>query len=466
MKTILFIKSRRNHYLLWAFLSGLLLMGCEKYLEPDDPAGQISNKEVFEDEGIATAAVTSMYAKLRDEVLLTGKVDGLNIVLGVYADELDYYGLVGESVGKFHTHQVLPSNGLVASMWNNAYNLIYMSNAVVEGVETSSHLSPDARARLKGESLFIRALIHFYLVNLYGDIPYIKTTDYPTNSVVKRMPVEEVYQYILNDLETARGLLDVVSINGERTRPDKWVVTALMARVYLYMEQWQKAESESNLLIGQGSFSLEDEITDVFLKESTGTIWQLDPKYEGDNAQEGTTFYIGVAPPQVVALFPDFVQDMETGDLRRQHWIGEVADNTSIWYFPYKYKAHQNTGTSLEYSIIFRLAEQYLIRAEARARQGNIPEAQQDLNIIRQRAGLENTTASTKEELLEAILLERRFELFAEHGHRWFDLKRTGMADEILGPIKPGWKATNVILPIPEKELLMNPNLKPQNPGY
>jgi hypothetical protein len=220
------------------------------------------------------------------------------------------------------------------------------------------------------------------------------------------------------------------------------------------------------MLIGQAPFSLEEDVANVFLKESSETIWQLKPKYGGDNANEGTTFYIGVGPPQVAALRPAFIQDMETGDLRRQHWVGEVTNNTATWYFPYKYKEHQNTGTSLEYSIVFRLAEQYLIRAEARARQGNIAGAQQDLNIIRQRAGLQNTTASTKEELLEAILAERRFELFSEHGHRWFDLRRTGRAGEVLPPIKSGWKSTDVLLPIPEEELLMNPNLKPQNPGY
>jgi len=112
------------------------------------------------------------------------------------------------------------------------------------------------------------------------------------------------------------------------------------------------------------------------------------------------------------------------------------------------------------------LAEQYLIRAEARTNLGNINGAQEDLNIIRNRAGLDNTTASTPSELLIAILKERYVELFTEHGHRWFDLKRMGFADDILSPIKEHWQTTDILLPIPETELQMNSNLKPQNSGY
>ena len=112
------------------------------------------------------------------------------------------------------------------------------------------------------------------------------------------------------------------------------------------------------------------------------------------------------------------------------------------------------------------MAEQYLIRAEARANLGNAIGAQDDINKIRQRAGLNATTASTTAELLEAILNERRVEFFTEHGHRFFDLKRTTMLNTTLESVKPGWENTDRVFPIPEKELLVNPNLLPQNPGY
>ena len=113
-----------------------------------------------------------------------------------------------------------------------------------------------------------------------------------------------------------------------------------------------------------------------------------------------------------------------------------------------------------------RLSEQYLIRAEARAQQGDFIGAKDDLNTIRHLAGLGDTTASTQQELLTAILQERRVEFFTEGGHRFFDLKRTYELDSALSALKPGWNSTDALLPFPESELLLNPNLNPQNPGY
>src|SRR5690606_1021237 len=136
------------------------------------------------------------------------------------------------------------------------------------------------------------------------------------------------------------------------------------------------------------------------------------------------------------------------------------------WYTPYKYKIRDSSDSSQEYSVVFRLSEQYLIRSEARLYQGNLSGSLSDLNLIRFRAGLNSIHSNNHVEMLNIILTERRHELFSEFGHRWFDLKRTNMAEPILSPIKPNWRSTNVLFPIPENELLINPNLLPQNPGY
>jgi starch-binding outer membrane protein, SusD/RagB family len=121
-----------------------------------------------------------------------------------------------------------------------------------------------------------------------------------------------------------------------------------------------------------------------------------------------------------------------------------------------------------EYSTLLRLAEQYLIRSEARAQQNNIAGAQQDINVIRARAGLTATTANDKASLLMAIEQERKVELFTEHGHRWLDLKRTGRAEVILAPIKgSNWQPTDVLYPIPQYQILNDPAMNnAQNPGY
>ena len=142
------------------------------------------------------------------------------------------------------------------------------------------------------------------------------------------------------------------------------------------------------------------------------------------------------------------------------------SDGLTTLFFANKYKSIFNVTESLEHSIIFRLEEQYLIRAEAKAHLGIIEESQTDLNTIRNRAGLANTTASTKETLLTAILNERFVEFFTEQGQRWFDLKRTEEAKNEIATIKSNWNDTDLLLPIPETEIEVNPNLKPQNPGY
>src|SRR5690606_375256 len=411
----------------------------------------------------ATAAVTTMYAILRDEVLITGNSIGLGVLMGLYTDELDYYGAPGQQLESFFNHQILASDTMVSNTWKSCYNLIYMANTAFEGIEASEALSDVVKHQLLGEVLFIRAMTHFYLVTLFGDVPYITTTDYIENSQVSRMSEDYVYDYILNDLGEAKTLLEDVYVTSERVRANKYVVSALLARVYLYLGQWEHAENESSFIIGNTSlYNLPMNLDDVFLKTSSSSILQLKTKIEGFSTTEAMTLVFTSGPPPLVALNEDFVLGMQSNDLRRIHWVGEVTDGASFWYYPNKYKQ----GSSLQYSVVFRLAEQYLIRAEARARQNDIIGSQQDLNIIRGRAGLSNTTAVSTEDLLLAILEERKFELFTEHGHRWFDLRRFGIAGDILSPIKPSWNSTDIRLPIPETELLMNANLYPQNPGY
>ena len=441
----------------------LLMSGCEDFLETENPIEQIPTEDVFEDEATATAAVTTMYAKLRDEVLVTGTTSGLGVLMGLYADELDYYGIPGESLESFFNHQIIASDAIVSDIWNSSYNLIYLTNSALKGLENSLTLSDEIKHQLLGEVLFIRAMTHFYLVNLFGDIPYITTTDYEVNRQVSRMPEDLVFDHILTDLDIAKSFLEADYATGERVRANKYVVSALLARVYLYLGQWEHAENESSLLINNTSlYSLPMNLEEVFLKTSSSAILQLKTKMEGFSTTEANTFIFTSGPPPLLALNENFVNGMDANDLRRLHWIGEATDGMYVWYYPNKYQQ----GTSLQYSLVFRLAEQYLIRAEARARQNNLMGAQQDLNIIRGRAGLPDTLATTPEELFEEILKERRFELFTEHGHRWFDLRRFGIAGDILSPVKPDWQPFDTLLPIPESELLINPNLNPQNFGY
>jgi hypothetical protein len=214
----------------------------------------------------------------------------------------------------------------------------------------------------------------------------------------------------------------------------------------------------------------------VFLKNSTEAIWQLStplptPSLNTEDAQD----FILISAPGTgelnsTTISPQLLNSFEPGDLRRTNWI----DSFQTYYFPYKYQAY-NTSTVTEYTMVLRLAEQYLIRAETEAQLNNLTSAANDLNVIRNRAGLSSISdsiASSQTTLLSAILHERQVELFTEWGHRWFDLIRSGTVNSVMGnpenvcKSKGGvWSPTSALYPIPETELAADPNLT-QNTGY
>jgi starch-binding outer membrane protein, SusD/RagB family len=157
------------------------------------------------------------------------------------------------------------------------------------------------------------------------------------------------------------------------------------------------------------------------------------------------------------------MNSFETGDNRKSSWTAFSGGA----YFPFKYKnAAATTGANAEYFIGLRLADQYLIRAEAEVKQDDLAGATADINAIRSRAGLPGTRASTADSLLAAVIHERRVELFTEWGDRFLDLKRTGQLNTVMSADKPTtWKPTAALLPIPFYETSNDPNLT-QNPGY
>lgn len=443
----------------------MALSACTDFVEVDPPRNLLISETVFNDPATVESAFSNIFYKIREQGMVSGNF-GLTITMGIYSDELDYHG-VDISYLELYNHTVMPSNNTLLAWWKHTYNLIYCANDIIKGVENSNTLTSEEVRKFKGQALFLRGYLHSLLANVYGDIPYVTTTDYIANNLVSRLPIDDVYNAVISDLTMAMELLeDSPSSSGEHLVTSQDVVKALLARIYMYTEQWDLAVVMSSEMINE--YTLETEVTDVFLKSSSETIWQLKPGISPKNTQEAIQLIIQNIPGQKYAMAEPLLASFEEGDLRLTNWVGRISntDNTMTLYFANKYKAGFTIMESLEYSILFRLAEQYLIRAEARTKLGDLSGAQQDLNVIRNRAGLVNTTAINQNELLKAILQERRVELFAEQGHRWFDLKRTGNASDALAPIKPNWQPTDLLLPIPEAELQLNPNLLPQNSGY
>ncbi|CAM2974764.1 RagB/SusD family nutrient uptake outer membrane protein [Flavobacterium frigoris] len=454
--------------LLIPFLAfSLLLNSCDNFVDVDLPTSQLTASAVFQDKATANAAMVSIYAKMRDTGILSGNVSGLSNELGNYADELDYYGGISGTTRNFYNNSILASNTEIFSWWSSSYSQIYAANAIIEGVSASSILAKVDKDQLTGEALFVRSLLTFYLLNLYGDVPYITTTNYQLNKVAHRMPSSELYSHIISDLQLSASLLSDNYISSDRVRPNKSVAMALLARVYLYNSSWAEAADTASYLINNtGVYPWENNLEAIFLKESSTTIWQFMPRTDGQNTQEGETFIFTSGPPPTVALSDQLLNDFEIGDQRKIHWVKTITDGSDSWSHVNKYRQKSNTLGAMEYSVVFRLAEQYLIRGEARAQQGDLIGAKEDLNKIRNTAGLANTTALSKSDILTALLQERKVELFTEMGHRFFDLKRTNQLDAALTVVKPGWNTTDRLFPLPESEISLNPNLNPQNNGY
>jgi hypothetical protein len=419
---------------------------------------------VYSGDAAATSTLLGIYAQMNvSNAAFLG--NGLiTMMAGMSADELQYFP--STDLQPFVTNQLLSSTAQVSSLWSSGYQYLYYANAAIEGLTASTALTTSVKSRLLGEAKVIRAFNLFYLTNLYGDVPLVTSTDFQVNATLGRAPQATVYQTLISDLIDAETLLPTTyATTGEKTRPNKWAATALLARAYLYTQDWANAEARATSLISTGGYTLTDDPNNVFLKNSTEAIWQLAPVVANVNTYVGALSIPSANSNPLYYFTDDAPTAFEATDKRQSAWVRSYAYQGKTYNYPYKYKVKSN-ATVTEYLMMFRLAEQYLIRAEARVQQGNLTGAVADLNVLRSRAGLTAlTTTLDKATLLLAVEQERRVELIAEWGHRWFDLKRTNRANAVLGAKKTTWKSTAALYPVPQSEGLANPNLT-QNPGY
>lgn len=439
------------------------LASCEKLINVDLPTNQLISSSVYEDEFLAEASVKGIYSVMRLGGISSGSNAGLSLLCGLSSDEL-IYSSTDEFFEQFYTNSILSTNPKLPNLWNTTYSTIYKCNSVVEGLAKSTKLSDNFAHRLMGEALFLRAFNHFYLASLFGDIPYITSTNYIVNNVVKRQPVLEVMRLAIEDLNAAKEHLseDYSPFGNSRLRANKYAASALLARIYLNISDWEKAEKESSLIIDNAQYNLQVDLLESFKVNNTEAIWQLDNETNILYTDEG--LYFLNQSSGLVTLRNSLVTSFEKDDLRASKWILQQGAS----FIPYKYQDGSSSTSLNEYRTVFRLAEQYLIRAEARAMQNKLlgmNSASSDINKIRYRAGLPETSATQKQAILDAILNERRHELFVEWGHRWLDLKRLNLATSVLSPIKQAFNATDTFYPIPDSEIILNKNLR-QNDGY
>lgn len=447
----------------------LLAISCKRSLEIGLPVQLISSDKVFIDDKSAISAVTGIYADMmRPRLHFTG--GGLSISGALLADEVTTVQ-PDASMDEYGSNSLLPTNSTMRlNFWRYPYMFVYRTNACLEGIANSRGVSDATRKQLNGELKTLRAFIYFYLVNTFGDVPFIRSTDYEENAATGRTGTNNIYSQLIIDLSEARVDLSVAYPSSGRVRINKHAATALLARLYLYTQQWALAEQMAGEVIGSGVYQLETDLSRVFLANSKETIWELLPVVTsyGNNTHDAL-YYLpacGTCNP-TLRIRPGTYAIFDTVDKRKANWVGMVKWNNDTIYYNNKYKmVTNNPAAPVEYNVTIRLAEMILLRSEARARQQKISESLQDLNTVRARAGLSSLTITDQGALVATILLERRKELLGEWAHRWFDLKRTGASQQVLAPLKgASWQATDTLFPVPFAELQLNPALT-QNPGY
>lgn len=456
----------------------LPFVGCRKIINIQ-PITEVDGSMLYADDQTAVSAVVGLENRFMTSISMFN--GHLSRYLSLYGDDLKRISkLASDSL--FYNHLLSADNEQVAEFWNSGYSYIYHCNAILSSLKHSGKITSATKKQLEGETKFIRSLVYFHMVNLFDSIPLVLVTDPHVTRQLSRAAPAAIYAQLVEDLKDAQTLLsdaypDNPLLFAPRTRVNKGAAAALLAKVYLYMHDYTHAVAQSTWVIDCGQYVLEADLNKVFLKNSTETIFALHPSINNYNTAEGRLF--GVHPTTFKAAFEitsALWNSFEAADQRAVKWITSVTMSGKKYKIPYKYKVYEAAAIT-EYNVLFRLAEMYLIRAEANAALGRPIEAIHDLNTIRTRAHatllLSSLTGASLKDTIEA---ENRREYFTESGHRWLDLRRwksnnagaphKRRADDVMEEINPQhWASYKIHFPIPGDELLKSKFLT-QNPGY
>ncbi len=433
----------------------LTLGACTELLDIE-PFQQLSDQGAITDAASSRAALLGAYSSLQNHYSLNYPVLGY-----LPADNVRFNGTLNQFL-QIDQNAVTPDNPIVTSAWTSLYQAINSANNVIAALPSVGDpaLSEAEKTRLLGEAYFIRALSYFDLARAWGGVPLILQ---PTRTLedgrgIKRSTLAQTYDQVQSDLTLAETNLPEATT---RNRAVKKAAQALRARLHLYREQWTEAEVFASTVISGTGYQLvapyRTFFTSPFLTQES--VFELTYSIADQNNQWNNWYPSqlgGQFTLQPTSSLIGLVNDPASGGGRNQ-LVATVTSGTSTSTYGNLYNRSAQRDDP---AYIIRIAELYLIRAEARAQQDKLVEAAADLNAVRARAGLTPTSATTKEELLLAIENERRVE-FAFEAHRWFDLVRTRRADDVLGLTdERKW-----LYPIPFVDIGADKDLE-QNPGY
>jgi len=443
------------------------ITACKKHLEIDPPIDGLVTENVYTTKAGIDAAVIGMYNAFTSYAFTSNYLRTVFLM----SDEGNYAATQAGDVGALINANVLPTNtNIPALAW--FYGPIYKANDIIEHLGTlpAGIITDSLRNAYIGAAKYIRAAEHFTMVSSWGDIPLVTSTSVNINAALTRTPAVDVYAAVVKDLQDAATLLPATVLPASQMYiHNKYQALALLAKVQLYMGNWTDAEASATTVINSGQFSLVTTGLNNVIKRGSREIITAQG-YSSSIFQY--VFYANILLPTSATTAGNFpslsaamMTNFEAADLRKVAGNWMVLFNANNYCNKYALTASATAPQDFSYQ---RLAELYLIRAEARTQLNNITGAATDINSIRTRAGLvTGTTATDKTTMMAAIEKERICELFFE-GHRWYDLKRWGKLDAVLGTLS--WKSTNYkpyfnLWPIQQLELDRSPTLK-QNPGY
>lgn len=445
-----------NHIILGLFI--ILASSCKSALDVA-PQTSISDEVTINNGASAETAVRGMYRALASDNYYGVTFQAIGYLSG---DNLKRAGSLG-IISDFVDHNVKADNGYIANAWLGIFTTINRANHIIEKV-SSLPLEPTfnqvKKDQLLGEAYFVRALAYFDAARIWGGVPiYLKPTlTIKDNQGKSRNTISEVYSQVLSDLKDAELLLPNTT---NRIRATKKTVWALMARVYLYQEEWNEAVTYSTKLIDDTNYSLIKPFSSFFANNASNTpesIFELAYSANETNGHRNNWLPStngGVRQWAPNDAFITLVNNPTIGG-NRNSMVSKMA-NVNEWYSNMYYR---NPAT--DPAFVLRIAEMRLIRAEALAQLDDYDYALLDLNKVRSRADLANSDADPldKEEILLAIENERRLE-FAFEPHRFFDLVRTDRAKDVLNLASKD----RYVLPLPIKETLIDKALE-QNIAY
>ncbi|RVU01046.1 RagB/SusD family nutrient uptake outer membrane protein [Mucilaginibacter limnophilus] len=452
-------------YITLSLIAALPLSSCNKFLDTQ-PVNYVKDDNTIFDLTSAQSALRGVYRQLGS----TGYYGETYVTLG-YFPSGDVKNLTTGGAANLVTVNFRADDVNFNTAWTAIYYTINRANNVITKVPSlvGPAFTQAQNDQIVGEAKFIRALAYFDIARAWGGAQIVLA---PTTSIdalpnVKRSTTEQTYAQVEQDLNDAEALLPN-TLN--RIRTTKRTVWALKARLYLYRKDWAKAEEYATKLIESTDYELLKPFSSWFANDVVGTresIFELEYSAANPSTIRQQMQHSTNGGTYRYAPTDKFVQLLNDPAVSggRSALIGKVTQaGTTLWFGNLYYRKN-----STDPAYVLRIAEQYLIRAEARAHLGKVEGTDgglADLNKVRERAEVAALPLTTADDLLLAIENERRVE-FAWEAHRWFDLARTGRAKTVLEAIDPNIKvdANENVFPIPVTQIQLDKNLE-QNPGY